>query len=59
MRMGNLFRVERQRSIAMAASKPRLGVAHPTVVPGDPTAGGDDEALTDEASDEDAEERDT
>ena len=41
----------------MAASNPRLGVAHPTVVPGDPTADGDGEALTDEASDEDTDER--
>jgi hypothetical protein len=59
MRMGNLLRVEDQRPSVMAASRPRLGVAHPTVVPRAPTPRDDDEAPTDEASDEDAEERGT
>jgi hypothetical protein len=51
MRMSNFLSVEDQRSVVMAASNPHLGVAHPTVVPGDPGSRGDDGALTGEASD--------
>jgi len=49
MRMGNLLCVASVPSTVMAATTPRLGVDHPTVVPADPddAADADDEAAAD------------
>ena len=54
MRMGNLLHVAIQPSSVMAASKPRLGVAHPTVVPGESRSESDDEAPAERAELEEA-----
>jgi len=49
MRMGNLLSAGLLPTTVMAASKPRLGVAHPTVVPGERRADGDGGAQTEQA----------
>lgn len=50
MRMGNLLSAGLLPTIVMAASKPRLGVAHPTVVPGERRADGDGGVQTEQAA---------
>jgi len=49
MRMGNLLGARRQLVTVMSAKTPRLGVAHPTVVPGNHPGASDDEDPADEA----------
>ena len=50
MRMGNLLSAGLLPTTVMAASKPRLGIAHPTVVPGERRADGDGGAQTEQAA---------
>jgi len=47
MRMGNLLSTPRQLLPVMSAKTPRLGVAHPTVVPGNHPGASDDEEPSD------------
>jgi hypothetical protein len=57
MRMSNLLRVEHERPCEMAASRPRVGIDHPTVVPGAAPPGNDPEATDAEATDTDGNDR--